>query len=135
MVSDHHPLSISEQRCIDLKNLCNEVFFIDFPKDWSIRQNVDLMCGKEGFHRRVKFEISCLELLSKLVSKNLGIAILPKKLADKFQLNQRALASNKQVLPPWTFSLYSSRTGSDYGAHERAFIDFFRKYYGDNKKK
>ncbi|AFK64669.1 LysR family transcriptional regulator (plasmid) [Advenella kashmirensis WT001] len=131
MVPGHHQLATSEKNLIDIKKLSQDVF-IDFPKGWSIREHVDAIFRKEGIHRRVEFEVSCLELLSKLVTNNLGIAILPKKLADKYQLNQKMLTSCNQILPLWIFSLYSSRTGLELAPIERAFIEFLKKYLEEN---
>jgi DNA-binding transcriptional LysR family regulator len=55
--------------------------FVDFEPDWGTRKLVDQGFSMAGISRHIAFEVSDLETLLELVSRGMGIALLPEAVA------------------------------------------------------
>lgn len=56
--------------------------FVDFQDDWGTRQIVDRAFVQAGVNRYTAFEVSDLNTLLDLVSRGLGIALVPEAIAE-----------------------------------------------------
>jgi DNA-binding transcriptional LysR family regulator len=56
--------------------------FVDFEPDWGTRKLVDQAFFGSGVSRHIAFEVSDLETLVELVSRGMGIALLPEAIAE-----------------------------------------------------
>ncbi len=56
--------------------------FVDFEPDWGTRKLADRGFSEAGIERHIAFEVSDLETLLELVSRGLGIALLPEAIAE-----------------------------------------------------
>ena len=56
--------------------------FVDFEPDWGTRKLVDQGFFGAGISRHIAFEVSDLKTLLELVSRGLGIALLPEAIAE-----------------------------------------------------
>ena len=73
-----HPLAETNQ--VTLKELSGEPF-IDFEPTYGTRELVDHSFVDAGLERRVAFEVSDLNTLLELVTRGLGIALIPQAVA------------------------------------------------------
>lgn len=73
-----HPLA--GRRNVPLSSLRDQPF-VDFQPDWGTRRLVDQGFSGAGIVRRTAFEVSDLETLLDLVSRGLGIALVPETTA------------------------------------------------------
>ncbi|MER8425308.1 LysR family transcriptional regulator [Mesorhizobium sp. M1403] len=56
--------------------------FVDFEIGWGTRPLIDRAFGLAGFQRRTVFDVTDVETIIDLVSKGLGIALLPETIAE-----------------------------------------------------
>lgn len=56
--------------------------FVDFEPDWGTRKLVDQGFFGAGINRHIAFEVSDLETLLELVSRGMGIALIPEAIAE-----------------------------------------------------
>jgi DNA-binding transcriptional LysR family regulator len=74
-----HPLAGAKN--VALAALTDEPF-VDFEPDWGTRKLIDRAFLASGIARRIAFEVSDLETLLELVSRGMGIALLPEAIAQ-----------------------------------------------------
>ncbi|MDB5453479.1 MAG: transcriptional regulator, LysR family [Caulobacteraceae bacterium] len=69
--------------CVDvsLERLGAEPF-VDFEPEWGTRRLVDQAFAASGVERRIAFEVNDLDTLLALVSRGLGLAIIPEAIAE-----------------------------------------------------
>ncbi|MCV0367898.1 LysR substrate-binding domain-containing protein [Filomicrobium sp.] len=73
-----HPLA--ERRDVSLHELAREPF-VDFQADWGTRRLIDRTFAEAGVLRQTAFEVSDLQVMLELVSRGLGVALLPEPIA------------------------------------------------------
>jgi DNA-binding transcriptional LysR family regulator len=73
-----HPLTASSEVCI---SELAAYPFVDFEVGWGTRSHVDRAFGVEHIERRTVFGVTDLGTIFDLVSKGLGIALLPETIA------------------------------------------------------
>lgn len=74
-----HPLA--GQHDVPLSRLSSEPF-VDFLLDWGTRRIVDRAFAQADVERRTMFEVSELQTMFDLVSRGLGVALLPEALVE-----------------------------------------------------
>jgi DNA-binding transcriptional LysR family regulator len=74
-----HPLAGANN--VSLTALKDEPF-VDFEPDWGTRKLVDQGFFGAGISRHIAFEVSDLETLLELVSRGMGIALIPEAIAE-----------------------------------------------------
>ncbi|PWH07144.1 LysR family transcriptional regulator [Brachybacterium endophyticum] len=82
--------------------------FVDFSETWGVRTMNDDLLGTHGVHRRVRCSVNDVHTLLDLVTRGLGIAIVPEHVAAKPQaasLVTRALPG--AASPSWSVSAIS----------------------------
>lgn len=80
IVAATHPLAAAEQ--VELPALSTEPF-IDFRGGAGLQAVVERLCSDAGLSRRISCTVTQLELLVSLVRADLGIAVVPRPLADR----------------------------------------------------
>ncbi|QES45527.1 LysR family transcriptional regulator [Streptomyces venezuelae] len=78
VVAPGHPLAAEEE--VDLRRLADETF-VDFAEGSAARSQSDDAFAAAGVPREVAFEVSGVELMSRMVRHGLGIALLPAPFA------------------------------------------------------
>jgi DNA-binding transcriptional LysR family regulator len=73
--SAEHPLAV--RRRIQLRDVSPKAF-IDFPREWIIRQLVDAAFAEAGLARHVAIEINDINTGLELVRRGVGVTILPE---------------------------------------------------------
>jgi DNA-binding transcriptional LysR family regulator len=74
VVPPDHPLAAAERT--DLRRLSEEAF-VDFPAGTAGRAQTDEAFAAAGLGRDVAFEVSAVDLMTRLVRQGLGVAMLP----------------------------------------------------------
>jgi DNA-binding transcriptional LysR family regulator len=99
--------------------------FVDFHPSWGIRTLNDETLAAHGVHRRVRCTVNDVHTLLDLVSRGLGIAMVPRHVAAKPQAEGlRVLPAPGSGEPSWTVSAISTtwnRTGAP-AAHLRELL-------------
>lgn len=80
IVHESHLLAAKES--IQLSKLANETFII-YRKDFILYDRIIEECSKQGFFPTIACETTQKDLFIEMVQAKLGIALLPKKLAEK----------------------------------------------------
>ncbi|WAL99700.1 LysR family transcriptional regulator [Streptomyces sp. Je 1-369] len=78
VVAPDHPLAAEEE--VDLRRLADETF-VDFAEGSAARSQSDEAFAAAGVSREVAFEVSGVELMSRMVRHGLGVALLPAPFA------------------------------------------------------
>lgn len=78
--------ALSEKKKLKLGDLKNESFIL-FPEEFSLRSMIVMNCERAGFHPNIIVQSSQRDLMVKLVSKGLGITLLPNGIAEKADLS------------------------------------------------
>ncbi|GAB3601203.1 LysR substrate-binding domain-containing protein [Microbacterium tumbae] len=100
-----HPLAARTP--VDWKDLAGEDF-IDFAPTWGVRVLNDDLLLAQGIHRRIRCTVNDVHTLLDLVTRGLGVAIVPKHVAAKPQAAQlRAVALADDAGPLWKVSVVS----------------------------
>lgn len=73
-----HPLA--GRRDVSLHQLAQEPF-VDFQADWGTRRLVDRTFAEACVVRQTAFEVSDLQVMIELISRGLGVALLPEPIA------------------------------------------------------
>lgn len=100
--------------------------FVDFEPDWGTRKLIDQGFFGAGVSRHITFEVSDLETLLELVSRGMGIALLPEAIAEA----RRPALGIAQLAEPeicWELVVaYLAVEGENQGPPDhaaRAFLD------------
>lgn len=100
--------------------------FVDFEPDWGTRKLVDHGFFGAGISRHIAFEVSDLETLLELVSRGMGIALIPEAIAEA----RKPSLGIAQLAEPEIFwelvVAYLAADGEDQGPPDhaaRAFLD------------
>ncbi|OHR66557.1 hypothetical protein HMPREF3291_01605 [Bacillus sp. HMSC76G11] len=105
-VSSNHPMAKLD--VISLPSLKNEHFIL-FDKSFALHSLIVNSCKKEGFMPKVAFESTQWDLVLELVSAQMGITLVPRKLANK--LNNIDLVSipikNPEIL--WNIGVITKK--------------------------
>ena len=80
IVHEDHPLAQLES--VELSDLMNEAFII-YRKDFILYDRIIEECSKYGFFPTIACETTQKDLFTEMVQAKLGIALLPKKIAEK----------------------------------------------------
>jgi len=56
--------------------------FVDFEIGWGTRPLIDRAFGQAGLHRRTIFDVTDIETIVDLISRGLGVALLPETIAE-----------------------------------------------------
>ncbi|QDQ09807.1 LysR family transcriptional regulator [Streptomyces spectabilis] len=80
VVAPDHPLAAHRE--VDLRFLADEVF-VDFAEGSAARAQSDQAFAAAGLRREVAFEVSGVELMSRMVRQGLGVALLPASFATE----------------------------------------------------
>lgn len=125
MMSSEHRLKSHD--LIDYHELENEQF-IFYSSDFSLHDIIIDRCRQEGFHPKIIFETSQLELMKQMVAANIGIALLPSKVCRNF--NDRAILSRPLKDQSLGIRLALGWKKGRYLSHAvRQLLDFFRNNY------
>lgn len=73
----HHPLAAHTN--LSLSDIAGESF-VEFALDWGTRKLIDRGFANAGIERKIVFEISDLETQLELVSRGLGVALVPERI-------------------------------------------------------
>jgi DNA-binding transcriptional LysR family regulator len=118
-----HPLAGATN--VSFAALKNEPF-VDFEPDWGTRKLVDQGFSGAGISRHIAFEVSDWETLLELVSRGLGVALLPEAIAEA----RRSALGIAQLAEPeicWELVVaYQATDASEQSPPEhaaRAFLD------------
>ena len=76
--------ALSGRHTVPLAELC-QFSFVDFDVGWGTRTLVDRAFGDAGISRRTDFDVTDVETVVDLVSRGLGIALLPETVAASRQ--------------------------------------------------
>ncbi|MDB5617834.1 MAG: gltC 1 [Tardiphaga sp.] len=105
--------------------------FVDFEPDWGTRKLVDQGFSGASVSRHIAFEVSDLETLLELVSRGMGIALLPEAIAEA----RRPSLGIAQLAEPeicWELVVaYLAADGEDQGPSDnaaRAFLNLMNIY-------
>ncbi|MDQ0643554.1 LysR family transcriptional regulator [Microbacterium murale] len=83
--------------------------FIDFTGAWGIRELNDETLAMHGVHRRVRCTVNDVHTLLDLVTRGLGVAIVPRHVAAKPQaVGLRMVALPPTAGPSWVVSAVSA---------------------------
>ncbi len=80
VVAPDHPLAAHRQ--VDLRLLADQAF-VDFAEGSAARAQSDRAFAAAGLRREVAFEVSGVELMSRMVRQGLGVALLPASFATE----------------------------------------------------
>jgi DNA-binding transcriptional LysR family regulator len=92
-VQDHMMLimnpehSLACREIIDYPDLIDESFVL-YSNDFSLHDQITARCKQAGFHPKVIFETSQRELMTQVVSANLGIALLPSMICKELDADK-----------------------------------------------
>lgn len=78
----NHPLA--GRTDVTLRELASHAF-VDFEIGWGTRPLIDRAFGKAGLHRRTVFDVTDIETIIDLISRGLGVALLPETIAEMRQ--------------------------------------------------
>lgn len=102
--------------------------FVDFEPDWGTRRLVDRAFATAHIDRRIAFEVSDLDTVLELVSRGLGIALVPEAIAEA----RRSSLGVAQLAEPeicWELVMaYATVDGTHASPVDhapRAFLDLF----------
>jgi DNA-binding transcriptional LysR family regulator len=79
-IRNDHPLA--NRKAVELIELKDEQFIL-FSKGFALHEHIINACTDAGFIPSVSYESSQWDLILELVASNLGIALLPKSIAEK----------------------------------------------------
>lgn len=83
----------------------HEYDFIDFQESWGVRSLNDAECAAHGVSRRVRCTVNDIHTLLELVGRGLGIALVPRHIADKPQAANLVTANlPAESTPQWIVS-------------------------------
>lgn len=130
-VSPSHHLSQAET--VSLTDLKDENFIL-FSKTWALHGLVVNSCKNAGFTPNIVFESAQWDLVLELVSAKLGIAIVPRILANK--LNDVDIISipitNLTIV--WNIGVVTN--GNSYQSFAlKKFLEIVEQTYGNNEKR
>jgi DNA-binding transcriptional LysR family regulator len=101
LVPQGHPLaSRAGVRWRDLAGL----EFIDFRESWGVRSLNDATCRAQGVRRRVGCTVDDVHTLLDLIHRGLGIALVPRHVADKPQAGGLVAVPLPSAFPSWVVS-------------------------------
>jgi DNA-binding transcriptional LysR family regulator len=92
-----HSDSLAAQATIPLGALRDRAL-ISLPHGTGMRSLIDDACARAGFRPRVAFEASDPRVLAQLASQGLGVAIVPKSIADARSTQLHAIAVTRPRL-------------------------------------
>lgn len=115
--SQGHPLTASSEVCI---SELAEYPFVDFEMGWGTRSHVDRAFGREHIERRTVFDVTDLGTIFDLVSKGLGIALLPETIAG---VRQHEVAVVKLTKPEICWELVVAYLKTSDGHHLNGAAD------------
>lgn len=115
-----HGHRLGRQRKVALAELANESF-VDFETGWISRHLVDQAFATAGVARRTVFEVSDLDTMIALVSRGLGLALVPRRVVD----SRRRLIAVVEIDGPeivWELVVACLKTGERANNAARAFM-------------
>jgi DNA-binding transcriptional LysR family regulator len=105
----------------DWADLADETF-VDFHPDWGARQVTDQAFAEAGVQRRVTLEVYDVHSLLDLVNHGLGLAVVPRPVAEKPEAAALAVLRLPGGQPPaWRVSVAVPDSGQP-GAAGQAFL-------------
>lgn len=124
-VSTEHPLAMEKE--INLEDLRNEKFIL-FDKSFALHNLIKNYCIKSGFTPDVVIESTEWDLVLELVSIQLGITIIPKKLTNKLaDVNITSIRINRPEMI-WNVGIVTKKNAYQSNAL-KAFIETVREVY------
>lgn len=112
--------------------------FIDLKADWGMRRLIDRSFSAKGLSRNSAFEVNDISMLLELVARDLGIALVPKSVA---QSRLHDTASNAIAVieladdeaPCWELIVaYKGRDGNPGNKVTRTFLSLLVSNTGDS---
>ncbi|MBD8080693.1 LysR family transcriptional regulator [Cellulosimicrobium arenosum] len=98
-----HPLAADAR--LSWADLVDEDF-VDFDPTWGARPVNDALCAAHGAHRNVRFTVNDVHTLLDLVDRGLGVALVPRHVADKPQAARLAMVTLPDgEAPRWVVSV------------------------------
>lgn len=128
IVSSQNP--ISQLPSIALASLANESFVL-YSKDFSLHDEIINQCRNVGFSPNVIFETSQLELMTQMVSANLGIAFLPSAVCKELDSNRIVSVTLTQPQIIHNMSIVWKR-GRSMSHAARLWIQFAERLFASN---
>lgn len=88
VVHKSHPLA--QYDTVEFKDLENEEFIL-FQDDYYLKDQIIENCKRYGFYPQAIAHISQISFISKMISKNIGISIVPQSLYDQMDHHVKAI--------------------------------------------
>ncbi|MDB5860510.1 MAG: transcriptional regulator, LysR family [Ramlibacter sp.] len=122
-VPEDHPMA--SRPSISVAELAHESF-VEFSPRWGTRGLVDHILRKEGMARNIICEVENFDLLSRLVMRGFGVAILPRKLLLPLPLRALTLTPGLHggPIPDWKLGVVRAR--NDHPLPLNAASDVFQ---------
>lgn len=102
VVNPNHPLAECDE--VSLGQLRNESF-VFYKSDFALHHHIREQCMKFGFEPKIVYESSQWDFMSRMVSANLGIALLPKTICQELNPNKIKTVPLNKPLIPWNLAL------------------------------
>jgi DNA-binding transcriptional LysR family regulator len=97
-----HPLA--SQKSVAWDDLRDRTY-IDLDATWAIRMITDELFANRKVPRRVAFSVSDIHTLVDMISRGLGVAVVPQSISRKvIAADLGKLAISDDSIPPWTVS-------------------------------
>ncbi|WP_379130115.1 cidABC operon transcriptional activator CidR [Paenibacillus sp. sgz500958] len=97
----HH---LAGAESISLAELSEEEFIL-FREDFTLHDRIIMECAKAGFEPRVVYESSQWDLISRMVSAGLGIALLPETICRDMDRSRLAVVPMTGPAIPWQLGM------------------------------
>ncbi|GAA4616301.1 LysR substrate-binding domain-containing protein [Actinoallomurus liliacearum] len=121
MVVCHPDHRLTACDAVDWSQLEGESF-VDFHADWGSRQVTDRAFEAAGLRRRVALEVNDVHSLLDFVGADLGVALVPRRIAYKKKENVRVLPL-RDTPPSWRVSVAVPTDGPTNNPASRALLD------------
>lgn len=86
---------------------------VDLDPTWGVRPLTDAAFESRGLTRRVPFEVSDVHTLLDFVDRGLGVAVVPRHVANKPQAERLVTVALPSDAPRWEVSVVQSRAAGD----------------------
>lgn len=115
-----HGHRLARRSRVALAELAEESF-VDFETGWTSRHLVDQAFASAGIHRRTVFEVSDLETMAALVSRGLGLALVPRKVVEGRRQSVVAIEIDGPQIC-WELVIACLKSGERANNASRAFL-------------
>lgn len=123
LVSKNHPFA--ERESVKVSELKNEKFIM-LNNTFTIHDRILEMCRNVGYEPSVAFVSSQWDFIADLVSKNLGVSMLPRKIFSRFPIPDIRLIRLVEPEFPWRIAMVIKK-GKYYSEPIKLFVELTKE--------